>query len=402
MRTVLKGGSIFHSRTGTIARGDIALVGSQIAEIGTDLRGDDEISVAGHTLLPGMFDCHTHVTISDMDFIKGLETPLSYRFYQAAKNLEATLAAGITTIRDAAGADLGIKRAVNDGLINGPRMHISIRLISQTGGCGDEWTPCGQNVQWFSYVPYPGSPDSIVDGPEEMRKKVRELIRAGADVLKVATTGAVMSTHEDPASVHFRMDELTMLVAEATAANRFVMAHALNAQGIKNAVRAGVRSIEHGTELDDEAIQLMLEHGTFLVPTLIADPGIVEAADSGVGFPEERRRIAERVIEMGQRSYQAALSAGVKIAMGSDSAVTPHGDNLRELVLMHKLGMTAEQTLIAATLSAAECMGLDGELGSLEPGKTGDVVVVEGDPLELATLRQRIRTVFKDGRRVIG
>ena len=240
MRTVLTGGHLFDSRTGAISAADVAMEEGRITAIGAGLRGEEEVSVAGHTLLPGMFDCHTHVTISDMDFLRGLETPLSYRFYQAARNLEATLAAGITTVRDAAGADLGVKRAVGDGLINGPRMQISIRLISQTGGCGDEWTPCGQHVQWFSYLPYPGSPDSIVDGPEEMRKKVRELIRAGADVLKVATTGAVMLTHEDPASVHFRMDELAMLVSEATAAHRFVMAHALNADGIKNAVRAGV------------------------------------------------------------------------------------------------------------------------------------------------------------------
>jgi len=401
MRTVFTGGSVFDSNRGVFDKVDFAIDDERFVEVGNALDGDERVDVDGCSVLPGMFDCHTHVTITNMDFVEGLETPLSYRFIQAARNLEATLETGITTIRDAAGADLGLKRALEDGLINGPRMQISIRLISQTGGCGDEWMPCGQRVQWFSYLPYPGSPEAIVDGPEEMRKKVRELIMAGADVLKVATTGAVMSTHQHPSSAHFRKDELDMLVLEASSAGKHVMAHALGCEGIKAAIRAGVRSIEHGMELDDEAVALMLEHGTYLVPTLIADPGVLEAAEQGDSFPEERRRIAEKAIALGQDSYKKALKAGVKIAMGSDSAVTPHGENLRELDLMNRLGMPAADTLVSATLTAAQLMSLDDQLGSIEVGKRADVVVVRGDALELTTLRERIWLVYKDGRRVI-
>jgi imidazolonepropionase-like amidohydrolase len=190
------------------------------------------------------------------------------------------------------------------------------------------------------------------------------------------------------------------MVREASDNGRYVMAHALSTQGIKNAVRAGVRSIEHGTQLDDEAIELMLEHGTYLVPTLIADPGILRASEEGLKFSKERLRIAESVIAAGQESYRRAVAAGVKIAMGSDTCITPHGENLDELTMMRDLGLGAAETLQAATINAAECMGLDAELGSIEPGKRADVVLVDGDPLSFYGLRERIRAVYKDGRLV--
>jgi imidazolonepropionase-like amidohydrolase len=399
-RTLLSGGQVFDSRTGVIFGADLAIEDGRIADVGNALDGDEQVDVSGRTLLPGLFDCHTHVLISHVDMWRMLQEPFSLKFYQAEKNLEATLAVGITTVRDAGGADLGIKTAVEQGLIRGPRMQISIRMISQTGGHGDEWMASGAEVPFF--IEYPGSPSGIVDGPEEMRRKVRELIRDGADVIKVATSGGVLSPRDDPRHAHFTDDELTMLVTEAASAGRWVMAHAQGSEGIKRGIRAGIRSIDHGVYLDDEAIALMLEHGTYLVPTLVAPTGVISAAENGAQIPEASLKKAIETIDIHRESIRKAIEAGVKVAMGTDSGVTPHGENLRELELMADLGMKPEQVLIATTMTAAELMGMEEELGSLEAGKRADVVVVDGDPFEFKTLPERIEAVYKDGVRLDG
>jgi imidazolonepropionase-like amidohydrolase len=245
-------------------------------------------------------------------------------------------------------------------------------------------------------------PDGLVDGPEAMRRKVRELIRAGADVIKVATSGGVLSPTDDPRHAHFREDELAALVSEAAAAGRWVMAHAQGADGIKAALRAGVRSIEHGIYLDDEAIELLLARDAWLVPTLVAPRGVLAAAEAGLPIPDAARRKAAEVAEVHADSFRRAVAAGVKVALGTDSGVTPHGRNLAELELMAKGGMSPAQALAAATSSAAELLGVAGELGTLEPGKRADVVVVDGDPFELATVGDRVAAVIKDGRLVSG
>jgi imidazolonepropionase-like amidohydrolase len=399
-RTLLSGGQVFDSRTGVIFGADLVVEDGKIANVGTGLDGDERVDVSGRTLLPGLFDCHTHVLISHVDIWRILQEPFSLKFYLAEKNLEATLSAGITTVRDAGGADLGIKTAVEQGLIRGPRMQISIKMISQTGGHGDEWMASGATVPFF--IDYPGSPPAIVDGPEEMRRKVRELIRDGADVIKVATSGGVLSPRDDPRHAHFTEDELSMLVREAASAGRWVMAHAQGSEGIKRAIRAGIRSIDHGVYLDEEAISLMLEHGTFLVPTLVAPTGVLTAAENGAQIPEASLKKALETIDIHRESIRQAIDAGAKVAMGTDSGVTPHGENLRELELMADLGMRPEQVLTATTLTAAELMGLEQELGSLEQGKRADIVVVEGDPFEFKTLPERIEAVYKDGLRMVG
>jgi imidazolonepropionase-like amidohydrolase len=280
-------------------------------------------------------------------------------------------------------------------------MQISLTMISQTGGHGDEWMPCGAVVPIFG-AEYPGNPSGLVDGPEEMRRKVRELIRDGADVIKVATTGGVLSPRDDPRHAHFRDEELEMLVGEASAAGIWVMAHAQGAPGIKAAVRAGIRSIDHGVYMDDEAISMMLDHGTFFVPTLVAPMGVLRAVDEGVQLPENIVQKAREAVEAHRDSFKRAVAAGVKVAMGTDSAVTPHGENLRELVLMSEGGMEPAEVLVSTTSRAAELMGLADELGTVEPGKRADLVVVDGDPFEFGTLGERITAVYQDGRLVSG
>jgi imidazolonepropionase-like amidohydrolase len=399
-RTVLYGGRIFDGTGSPIADGDVAFENGRIVEVGTGLDGDNGVDVAGCTLLPGLFDCHVHVTISGTDFLRRLQRPFSYQFYEAARNLAATLDCGITTVRDAGGADLGIQQAVDDGLIDGPRMRIAITMLSQTGGHGDGWLPSG--VLAPIQVAHPGRPSGIIDGPEEMRKRVREIIRAGANVIKVCTSGGVLSPRDNPRHAHFRPDELAALMAEATAAGLPVMAHAQATDGIKAAVRAGVRSIEHGIYLDDEAIAMMLEAGTWLVPTLTAPASVLEAAKNGAQLPDGVLAKAEAVIEAHNASFAAAAAAGVKIAMGTDSGVGPHGQNLRELTLMAEGGMTPRDVLVATTSSAARLLGMQDEAGVISPGRRADIVAVAGDPFDLASLKAGIRAVYQDGRRVRG
>jgi imidazolonepropionase-like amidohydrolase len=234
-----------------------------------------------------------------------------------------------------------------------------------------------------------------------MRRKVRELIRNGADVIKVATSGGVLSPRDDPRHPHFSPQELEAMVETAAAHGIWVMAHAQGAEGIKNGVRAGIRSIEHGVFMDDEAIALMLDRGAWFVPTLIATQGVIDAADAGAAIPEVSVRKARELIEVHRESFRKAVAAGVKVAMGTDSAVTPHGDNLRELILMEEGGQTPSDVLRSSTISAAELMGLQDELGALEEGKRADVVVVDGDPFDFKTLPEGIEAVYKDGVRVL-
>ncbi|HUG75399.1 MAG TPA: amidohydrolase family protein, partial [Acidimicrobiia bacterium] len=209
-RTLFTKGRIFDGTGSPIADGEVVVEDGRIVDVGTDLDGDDAIDLGGRALLPGLFDCHVHVVVSHVDMFRRLQTPFSMRFYEAARNLGATLAAGITTVRDAGGADLGVKTAVEQGYISGPSMQISLGMLSQTGGHGDGWMPSGGHLGFLGA--HPGVPSTIVDGPEEMRRKVRELIRMGADVIKVATSGGVLSPRDDPRHAHFQPDELEVLV----------------------------------------------------------------------------------------------------------------------------------------------------------------------------------------------
>ncbi len=399
-RTLFTNGKVFDGTGAAASDGQVLVEDGAILEVGTGLDGDEVVDLGGRGLLPGLFDTHVHVLFSDVNLWRIVQEPFSLAFFWAMRNLEATLAGGITAIRDAGGADLGVKEAVERGWIKGPRMQISLTMLSQTGGHGDGWMASGQRVELMGS--HPGVPDNIVDGPEEMRRKVRELIRAGADVIKVATSGGVLSPRDDPRHPHFVPEELEVLVSEAALAGRWVMAHAQSNEGIKNAVRAGIRSIEHGIYLDDEAIDLMLKHGTWLVPTLVAPMGVVKAAEAGAQIAEASLRKAKEVVEVHRESFAKAVEAGVKIAMGTDSGVTPHGRNLEELELMAAGGMKPADVLVATTKSAAELMGIEGDSGTIEPGKRADLVVVEGDPLDVAGMADRVRAVYQMGRLVSG
>lgn len=399
-RTVFTGGRIFDGTGAPLAEADLAIEDGRILEIGVGLEGDDAVDCSGKALLPGLFDVHVHVAFSyeDFDEVRIMNEPFSLRFYRVAENLRRTIALGITTVRDASGADAGMRAAVERGLLVGPRMQISVNMLGMTGGHSDAWLPSGARGAWGTS--YPGMPDGVCDGVEGVAAKVREMVRAGADVIKIASSGGFLSPTDDPRQPNFTEAEVRSIVQTAADLDRWVMSHAHGAEGIKRAVRAGVRSIDHGTFLDDEAIELMLERGTWLVPTLTAGDTTEELAND----PKIPEPVREKLRSLGRPelgAFRRAAQAGVKVALGTDCPVAPHGTNLRELELMATHGFTPEQALVAGTSSAARLMGLEDELGTLEPGKRADVVVADGDPFEFSTLKDRVEQVWKDGVRVV-
>jgi imidazolonepropionase-like amidohydrolase len=356
------------------------------------------IDAGGGSILPGMIDTHVHVMLEGVNLARDMVTPFSLRFYNATHYLQRTLEAGITSVRDAGGADVGTKQALESGLISGPRLQISVSVLSITGGHGDGWMLSGNEFKLFPS--YPGMPDGICDGVDEVRKRVREVLRAGADIVKICSTGGVLSPTDHPEFTQFSPEELDVIVREAAYRRGVkVMAHAQGLEGIKNAVRAGVHSIEHGIYLDDEVCQMMAEQGTFLVPTLLVAVHVVEHG-AEVGMPEYGLRKAREVADVHIESIARAHRAGVKIAMGTDAGVMPHGTNLRELTLMVDMGMTPMEAIVATTKTAAECLGWHDRLGTLEAGKLADILIAKTDPLlDISSLENKdnIAVVIKDG-----
>jgi imidazolonepropionase-like amidohydrolase len=398
-RTVFHGGSVFDGTGADLAAADVVIEDGTIVDVGPGLDGDVGIDCAGKALLPGLFDCHIHLAGRyDDDELTLQHRPFSYGFFLIPENLRITLALGITTVRDAGGTDAGLRKAVDDGVLVGPRMQVSITMLSQTGGHNDSWLPSGgMSADW---LPYPGFPSGVCDGIDGVRTKVREVVRAGADVIKIASSGGFFSPADDPRHPHFTQDELDEIVRTAADLGRWVMSHAHGPEGIERAVRAGVRSIDHGTFLDERTAEMMVERGTWLVPTLTAGDTTEELANDEKLAPE----IREKFRGLGRPELDAmrlAAEAGVKVAMGTDCPVAPHGWNLNELRHMAANGFTPQQALHAATLSAAELMGLEDRLGTLAQGKIADVVVVDGDPFAFDDLKERIAQVWKDGVRVV-
>lgn len=365
-----------------IQRGvDIKVENHVISEIGTHLNGDNIIEGNGQYLLPGMIDSHVHVMLEMEPLERRLATPFSYNFYKAIDHLKRTVDAGVTTVRDALGADLGLKEAVNDGLILGPRLQISVNALTITGGHGDSYTKSGIQLPILQDG-YPGLPSGICDGVNEVRKKAREMLRAGADVLKVHATGGVTSATDHPDYTQFSLEELKVIVEEAQFRNnRKVMAHAQGLQGVKQCIEAGIHSIEHGIYLDDEAVQLMKEKEMYLVPTLLAPLSVIEFAEE-LGMSENSIKKSKQVMQDHIDSFKKAHQAGVKIAMGTDAGVFKHGTNLRELELMVEHGMTEMEAIVSSTKTAAECLGYDEDLGTIEVGKKADFILLDQNPLE--------------------
>jgi imidazolonepropionase-like amidohydrolase len=404
--TLIRNGTLIDGRGGApLPCAGVLIKDDHIQAVGraSDLRlpkgSLTRIDASGAFVLPGFIDAHVHLTLQGVNIARDMAMPFSLRFYNSVEHMRRTLEAGVTSVRDAGGADAGMKQAVEDGVVLGPRIQISITPLSITGGHGDSWMRSGNEFHLFPT--HPGLPDGRCDGLDGVRLKVREVLRAGAEVIKICATGGVVSPTDHPAFTQFSPEELEVIVREAAyRGGTRVMAHAQGTEGIKNAVRAGIHSIEHGIYLDDEGIELMLERGTFLVPTIIAPLAVLESGQEK-GMPEYAIRKTREVIEAHSHSISRAHRAGLKIAMGTDAGILPHGQNLRELGLMVEIGMTPMEAIVATTRTAAECLGWHDRVGTVEAGKLADIVITRADPLQdIRSLEEadNILLVMKDGK----
>lgn len=360
--------------------------------------GTRALDASGMTLMPGLIDCHDHLANLEGGMQARAAITPTLAIFKTAQVFHDTLLGGCTSVRDASGVDLGMKQAVEQGLIPGPRLKISVVILSQLGGHNDHTEPCGVDS---TFPKLQTIPDGICDGPDACRRKVREVVRAGADWIKIATTGGVGTPIGGPLLRQFSTEELAAIVDAAHAAGKPVMSHAYGGEGVRICLDAGVDSIEHGAALDDELIEQMARQGTWLVPTFTVLRKVVaiDAASPGA-LPAYMAPKARWLIERQRESFPKALAAGVKIAMGTDAGGFGHGRNAAELAYMVEAGMTPMQAIVAATRMGAQCMGLGDTVGQLREGMLADLLVVDGDPLaDVAVLedRARLRLILKDG-----
>jgi len=399
---ILRGGTLIDGtgrapvRDATIVIEDGRVESVTVGAVATWPSSAEVLDVAGMTVLPGLIDCHDHLALHGYELASRweLNEPGSTRHLRTARVIERTLGMGYTTIRDAGGLDAGFRVGIDEGLLRGPRLLSAVAIISPIGGIGDRVSPSGHEC----LVPAdPALPRGVANGVEDVRRVVRLMIRAGADVIKCATTGGASSrAGHGPRDPAFNADEMRALVDEAHALGRRVMCHALGGPGLRLAVEAGVDSIEHGCYLDEdpELIPIMAERGTFFVPTLTVYEYHRESR-----APHVRDR-ARALHAHHRESLRRALAAGVKVVAGTDAGGHGHPPNAAELEHLGAAGLAPLQAIQAATGLAAECLGLEHEIGTVEKAKRADLVVVAGDPVadvRVLQAEERIRLVVKDG-----
>jgi imidazolonepropionase-like amidohydrolase len=394
-RTVVRAGKLLDVRTGkTLTNQAIVIEGGNIVSVGPDsgaaATGAKVIDLSGKTVLPGLIDAHTHITFNPKFGYDRLAISVSREALIGAKNARITLLAGFTTIRNVGAtefADIALRDAINAGDVPGPRMDASGPALSITGGhCDDNLLP----YEWHA------TEVGVADGVENVQHKVREIIKYGADVIKVCATGGVLSLGDDPQHSQFTQAELAAIVADAHRLGRKVAAHAHGAEGIRWSAEAGVDSIEHGSYIDDAAIAAMKQHGTYLVPTLYLADWFLENAPK-MNVPPPMLKKGQEVMPIARKNVAHAFASGVKVGFGTDAAVYPHGLNAHEFAVMVKLGLTPLQAIQSATVNDADLLGWSDKVGVLEPGHYADIIAVDGDPLADVTTLERVKFVMKGG-----
>ena len=388
----VRGGTVLTNQAILIEGDRIKEVGAADAVAGHAPRDARVIDLRNATVLPGLIDCHTHITSEPGDYYKQLfrmsAIDEAVRAHLYAKR---TLDAGFTTVRNVGAGefiDVALRNAINEGAVPGPRMLVSTIPLSATGGHGD--------VNGMSpYLRFEGF-SGIANGVDQIREKIRFEVKYGADLIKVLASAGVLSEEESVGAPQYSQEELNAVVEEAAMWGRKVAAHAHGAEAIKRAVRAGVASVEHGSLIDDEGIRLMKERGTYLVADIYNDDYII-AEYTRLGFPQKIIE-KERLVGRQQReNFKKAVQAGVKIAFGTDAGVYPHGWNAKQFAHMVRWGTTPMQAIQAATVNAADLIGWADRVGALEPGKFADVIAVVGDPLQDVTVLEHVVFVMKGG-----
>ena len=372
-----------------VSKGKIESVG------GAAPAGAMVIDLSDATLLPGFIDAHTHLSMDfnpdyNAEMLSALRRPVTEQAIRATTNARNTLMAGFTTVRDVGSRDfidVGLRNAINAGVVPGPRMLVAVRAIGSTGGHCDDTD--GFRFDLFRRT---GPEDGVINSADEARYAVRFNIKYGADVIKTCASGGVLSPTDDVDAPQLTQAELNALVEEAHALKRKAAAHAHGAEAAKRAIRAGIDSIEHGTFLDDDALRMMHDRGVFLVPTLATRIGLRSSK-----LPPLVQAKAERAVAQQDIMVRRALALGVRIALGTDAAVYPHGQNAMEFVLMAADGMTPAQSLKAGTSVAAELLGLEDRVGALKPGMLADIVAVAGNPITNIKATSDVVFVMKDG-----
>lgn len=399
---VLKAARMFDGRKMT-APGLVVVSGATILAVGADAplpAGARIIDFGDATLSPGFIDAHTHLSMMySTDYrqstLDGLQKTTPEQTLLATENLKKTLMAGVTTTRDVGSSDfmdVGLRNAVRAGVIPGPRMLVAVHAIGATGGHCDD-----QNGFRFGIFGHEsGIEDGVIHGPEQARQAVRFNVKYGADVIKTCATGGVLSLTDDVDSPQLTQEELNAIVDEARALRRKTAAHAHGAEGAKRAIRAGIDSIEHGTFLDDEALDMMKARGTYFIPTLMATQGGREKLGKGM-YPPAVEAKMRAAIEGINQTVRRALAKGVKIGLGTDAAVYPHGRNVEEFHLLSDLGMNPLDALRAGTSLDAELLGIQNRIGTLEAGKSADIVAIPGDPTRNIRQTEKVFFVMKEG-----